>query len=125
MLVALILCFGFGLVLGMPLLFLLISSTITPSLINPSFIGNVQYVIRSIVGGGDNTPILAMPCFILSGVIMSRGGISKRIFDVFAYIFGKMPGTYLSIFWCYLWIRRCDLCSCGFDDYSNFIKSGL
>lgn len=92
MLVALTLCFVFGLVIGMPLLFLLIASTNTPSLINPSFIGNVQYVIRSIVGGGDNTAILAMPCFILSGVIMSRGGISKKIFDVFAYLFGKMPG---------------------------------
>jgi len=92
MLVALILCFILGLIIGMPLLFLLIMSTITPNLINPSFIGNVQYVIRSIVGGGDNTAILAMPCFILSGVIMSRGGISKRIFDVFAYLFGNMPG---------------------------------
>ena len=86
MLSALVLTFVIGLLVGMPILFTIILSTITPSLVNPSFIGNVQYVLRSIVGGGDNTSLLAMPCFILSGVIMSRGGISKKIFDVFSYI---------------------------------------
>ena len=44
------------------------------------------------MGGGDNTSLLACPCFILSGVIMSQGGISKKIFDVFAYILGRLPG---------------------------------
>jgi len=92
MLSALLFCFVIGLVVGMPLLFMLIASSIIPGLIEPSFIGNIQYVIRSIIGGGDNTAILAMPCFILSGVIMSRGGISKKIFDVFAYLIGKLPG---------------------------------
>ena len=92
MLTALVLTFVIGLLVGMPILFTIILSTITPSLVNPSFMGNVQYVLRSIVGGGDNTSLLAMPCFILSGVIMSRGGISKKIFDVFSYIIGKLPG---------------------------------
>lgn len=92
MLMALILCFVIGLLFGMPLLFVIISSTVIPGIVDASFIGNIQYVLRSIVGGGDNTSILACPCFILSGVIMSRGGISQKIFDVFAYLIGKLPG---------------------------------
>lgn len=92
MLTALVLCFVISLVLGMPLLFVIISSTVIPGLVDSSFIGNIQYVLRSIVGGGDNTSILACPCFILSGVIMSRGGISQKIFDVFAYVIGLLPG---------------------------------
>lgn len=92
MLTALVVCFVLGLLLGVPLLFVIISSTVIPGVVDPSFIGNLQYVLRSIVGGGDSTAILACPCFILSGVIMSRGGISQKIFDVFAWLIGKLPG---------------------------------
>ena len=92
MLAVLLLCFVVGIVIGLPILFVIISSTIAPGFINPDFIGNIQYILRSIVGGGDNTSLLACPCFILSGVIMSQGGISKKIFDVFAYILGRLPG---------------------------------
>lgn len=92
MLSALLICFVIGLVIGTPILFVIISSTVVPGIVNPDFIGNVQYVLRSIVGGADNTSLLACPCFILSGVIMSKGGISKKIFDVFSYWLGKLPG---------------------------------
>jgi len=63
-----------------------------PGLINSNFVGDVQFVIRGIIGGGDNTGILAAPLFILSGVIMSKGGISQKIFDVFAYWLGRIRG---------------------------------
>lgn len=92
MLSALLLCFVIGIVVGLPILFVIISSSVIPGVVNPSFIGNIQYVLRSIVGGGDSTALLACPCFILSGVIMSKGGISKKIFNVFAYLIGKLPG---------------------------------
>ena len=66
MITALVLFFIFGLLAGMPLLFVVIGSSIVPGLVDAHFIGNIQYVMRSIVGGGDNTAILACPCFILS-----------------------------------------------------------
>jgi C4-dicarboxylate transporter DctM subunit len=44
---------------------------------------------RAIMGGADNTPLLAIPLFMLSGAIMSEGGISKKLFNVFALMAGK------------------------------------
>lgn len=81
-----------GIIIGLPLVIVLGASTIFPGLINPHFIGDMQFVIRGIIGGGDNTGILAAPLFILSGVIMARGGISEKIFNVFAYWLGRIKG---------------------------------
>ena len=40
-------------------------------------------------GGLDSFPLLAVPMFVLSGIIMAKGGISRKIFDIFAYFFGR------------------------------------
>jgi len=40
----------------------------------------------------DSTPFLAIPLFIFSGNIMASGGISKKLFDLFAYFFGDKTG---------------------------------
>ena len=40
-------------------------------------------------GGLDSFPLLAVPMFIFSGILMARGGISKRLFNVFSYFLGK------------------------------------
>jgi C4-dicarboxylate transporter DctM subunit len=84
--------FGVGMIIGMPLVLLIILASVTPWLVNPNFIADADFVIRSIVGGGDSTTLLAAPLFIISGVIMSKGGISERIFDVFFYLLGRMKG---------------------------------
>lgn len=62
---------------------------ILPSALDTSFVTSGTYVIRSMVGGLDSFPLLAVPMFVLSGIIMARGGISKRIFDVFIYFIGN------------------------------------
>lgn len=67
-------------------------AAITPGILNPSFAADVGYIIRSMVVGIDSTPILAIPLFILSGTIMAQGGISRKLFDVFAYFLGKRTG---------------------------------
>ena len=41
------------------------------------------------LGGLDSFPLLAVPMFVLSGIIMARGGISRKLFDVFAYFMGR------------------------------------
>lgn len=64
-------------------------TAILPSLTDPSFTVGAKYLIRSMFGGLDSFPLLAVPMFILSGIIMARGGISRKIFDVFAYFFGR------------------------------------
>lgn len=45
--------------------------------------------MRWTLGGADNTTSIAIPMFILAGAIMAKGGISKRLFDVFALARGK------------------------------------
>ena len=58
---------------------------VLPGVFDPSFTASASYVIRSMFGGIDSFPLLAVPMFILSGIIMARGGISKRLFDLFSY----------------------------------------
>lgn len=64
-------------------------ASVLPKILDPSFTASGQFIIRSMVGGIDSFPLLAVPMFVLSGIIMARGGISKKIFDVFAFFFGK------------------------------------
>ncbi|MGO5052128.1 TRAP transporter large permease [Lachnospiraceae bacterium LCP25S3_G4] len=63
--------------------------SVLPGAFDPSFTASAIYVIRSMFGGLDSFPLLAVPMFVLSGIIMARGGISKRLFDLFAYFFGR------------------------------------
>lgn len=92
MIAAVIIVFVVGILLGFPLVLTLVGATAIPGLIEPTFPGNVQFVLRSIIGGGDSTSILAAPLFILSGIIMAKGGISEKIFNVFAYVLGRVKG---------------------------------
>jgi len=89
---ALVGCFVVGIILGVPLVIVLIMATMAPGIVNPDFTGNVQFIMRSIIGGGDNSGILAAPLFILSGIIMAKGGISEKIFNIFAYWLGRVRG---------------------------------
>ena len=92
MTLSVVIFFIVGVVIGVPLVVVLGISSILPGLINPHFIGDLQFVLRGIIGAGDNTSIIAAPLFILSGMIMAKGRISEKIFNVFAYWLGRVPG---------------------------------
>lgn len=62
--------------------------SILPGALDSSFTASGQYVVRSMFGGIDSFPLLAVPMFIFSGILMARGGISKKLFDVFSYFLG-------------------------------------
>ena len=64
-------------------------TSILPSMLSDSFTVSGVYIIRSMFGGINQTTLLAIPLFVLSGIIMARGGISKKLFDVFSYFIGK------------------------------------
>ena len=53
---------------------------------------SIQQLIANSFSGSDTTPILAVPLFILGGVLMAEGGISRRLFNFFAYFVGNLPG---------------------------------
>ena len=77
------------LVIAIPVSISLGIASVLPGAFDPSFTASATYVIRSMFGGLDSFPLLAVPMFVLSGIIMARGGISKKLFDVFAYFMGN------------------------------------
>lgn len=77
------------LVIAIPVSISLGIVSVLPGAFDPSFTAGGTYVIRSMLGGLDSFPLLAVPMFVLSGIIMARGGISRKLFDVFAYFMGK------------------------------------
>ncbi|MBR5291877.1 MAG: TRAP transporter large permease [Clostridia bacterium] len=54
--------------------------------------GSIAQMLNNTFSGANSTPILAVPLFILGGVIMAEGGISRRLFNFFAYFVGRLPG---------------------------------
>ena len=80
--------FALLLVLAVPIAFSLGIASVLPTVFDPNFAVSAKYLIRSMVSGLDSFPLLAIPMFILSGILMARGGISKRLFDIFSYFFG-------------------------------------
>ena len=79
--VLLLLAVPVGLTLGI--------TSILPSILSESFTVSGVYILRAMLGGVNSYPLLAIPMFVLSGIIMSKGGISKKLFDVFTYFIGN------------------------------------
>lgn len=78
------------LVFAVPVGIVLLCISLFPVVMDPSVPANFAFVIRQMIGGLESTPLLAVPMFVLSGVVMARGGVSKKIFDVFAYFLGNV-----------------------------------
>ena len=81
--------FALCLLIAIPVSITLGIVAVLPGVFDPSFTASASYVIRSMVGGIDSFPLLAVPMFVLAGILMARGQISKRLFDVFSYFLGK------------------------------------
>ncbi|MDO4664281.1 MAG: TRAP transporter large permease subunit [Erysipelotrichaceae bacterium] len=79
------------LVIAVPVSISLGITSVLPSVLDPSFTVGAKYLIRAMFGGLDSFPLLAVPMFVLSGIIMAKGGISRKLFDVFAFFLGKLP----------------------------------
>ena len=54
--------------------------------------GSMAQIINNCFSGANSTPILAVPLFILGGILMAEGGISRRLFDLLAVFVGKRRG---------------------------------
>lgn len=54
--------------------------------------GSVVQLLNNTFSGANSTPILAVSLFILGGVIMAKGGISRKLFNFFAYFAGRFTG---------------------------------
>lgn len=78
-----------AMILALPMAVAMGLATIIPQFMDSGFPGNMNFIIQAMISGLNTTPILAIPLFMLSGSLMTRGGISKRLFDIFAIIVGK------------------------------------
>lgn len=84
--------FGLCLVIAIPIGVAMALGAMAPLFFGAADASSIAQLIRNTFSGADTTPIIAVPLFILAGVIMAEGGISKKLFNVFAYFIGKMTG---------------------------------
>lgn len=76
---------------GLPIAYGLLASVLAVIvLFNPGV--SVGMVAQTLTTANDSFPIMAVPFFILAGLIMGRGGISKRLFQIANAFVGHIPG---------------------------------
>ncbi|MCF0247627.1 MAG: TRAP transporter large permease subunit, partial [Synergistes sp.] len=80
-----------AIVLTVPIGISMILGSVAPILIMEKG-GSIIQVLNNTLSGANSTPILAVPLFILGGVIMAEGGISRRLFNFFAFFIGRIRG---------------------------------
>lgn len=86
---AVFIIFLFLLMISVPIASSLGIVSMLPGILDPDFTVSVSYVVRSMLSGLDSFPLLAIPMFVLSGIIMARGGVSRKLFDIFTFFIGK------------------------------------
>ena len=89
MAIGIMLLFVLLLLVSVPISATLSAVSLAPSLMDPNFHISAEYIIRAMLGGIDSFPLLAVPMFVLSGILMAKGGVSKKLFDVFSYFLGE------------------------------------
>ena len=61
-------------------------------------------VAHNMADGVDSFPLLAIPFFVFSGILMGRGGLARRLIDFAALLVGRLPGglAYVNTLTCML-----------------------
>lgn len=77
------------LVIGLPVGGVFGLMGLLPSLLNPDFPFAAPDVARSMFAGMNSFTLLAVPMFMVSGMIMAEGGLSECLFNFFAYFIGN------------------------------------
>ncbi len=88
----LIMSFAFLLFLGVPVSFSIGIATITTMLLSISSGPALTTVAQRMATGLDSFALLAIPFFILSGQLMNRGGIARRLIAFARVLVGRFPG---------------------------------
>ncbi len=88
--IVLFLVFFALLLLALPISMSMAITAALPGVLDSGFSAGSAVILRSMISGVNSFPMLAIPMFMLSGVIMARGEISKKLFDVFTYFAGKL-----------------------------------
>ena len=100
----LILVFVILFALGVPIAFSLGLSTLAMMLTTLDFDPAVTTVAQRMAGGLNSFALLAIPLFVVSGQLMARGGIARRLIDFSKALIGSVPGglAFVNIISCML-----------------------
>ena len=77
------------LIVGLPVAGVFGGMALLPSVLDPQFTYGASAVVRSMFSGLDSFTLLAVPLFMVSGMIMAKGGLSEKLFNFFAYFIGN------------------------------------
>ena len=95
MIAVLLICFFFLLLTGAPIIFALAGSSITTFyFFQPR---DLKVISQILFSANESFALLAIPLFILSGALMSGGGISKRLVNFFETLVGYLPADLRSV----------------------------
>ena len=91
--IVLVITFFLLLALSVPVSFSIITSALLTltMFLTPKF--GVFISAQKMVTGIDSFTLLAVPFFLLAGLLMSNGGIAKRLINLAMLVLGKVPGS--------------------------------
>lgn len=90
--IVLVLTFGALIALGVPISFCIGLATIATMLLTIQTTPALTTVAQRMATGLDSFALLAIPFFILSGQLMNRGGIARRLIEFAKVLVGMFPG---------------------------------
>jgi len=80
------------LALNIPISICIGLATLSALLLHLDFTPATTVIAQQMAGGIDSFALLAIPFFILSGLIMGQGGIAKRLIECAMALIGALPG---------------------------------
>ena len=80
------------LILNVPISICIGMATLVTMLVNIDYAPAITTIAQRMASGIDSFALLAIPFFVLSGLIMGRGGIAKRLIECAMAIIGSLPG---------------------------------
>lgn len=86
------LVFAFLLFAGVPIAFAIGAAALAGLVVSLDPTAASTVVAQRMATGLDSFALLAIPFFILSGQLMNRGGIARRLIDLAKVIVGRLPG---------------------------------
>jgi tripartite ATP-independent transporter DctM subunit len=80
------------LILGVPIVYSIGLATLATMLVNILPVPAVTTLAQRMATGLDSFALLAIPFFVLAGLLMNRGGIASRLIDFAKVLVGTLPG---------------------------------
>ena len=80
------------LLLNVPISFCIGLATLCTMLLSMDLLPAVTTLAQRMAGGLNSFALLAIPFFVLSGLLMGRGGIAKRLIEAAMALVGSLPG---------------------------------